>query len=191
MKRLIREVAALALLASVSLGSATLAHAAMASPQTYALKASDLGKGFTMTKSLVLTNAKMAARAGVSKELFEQHGRISGYEAEFEQQSTGEFVLSQVFTYKTPAGAHWDFTQFAQNVQANGYKRTPGPKMGSESLDLAYQKKQGNLTAVGYTVLFRQGSIDNSVTVTGFKGTVTLGQAVRNVHIVVAREPNG
>jgi hypothetical protein len=191
MKRLTRKLAALALLAPVVLGSATFTRAAMASPQTYALKRSDLGKKFTLTKTEVLTNARMAARAGVSKALFDQHGRISGYEAEFEQRSTGEFVLSQVFTYQTPAGAHWDFTHFSQNVLSNGYRRTPGPKVGSESVDLAYQKTQGSLTAVGYTVIFRQGSIDNSITLSGFKGTFTLSQAVRNAHIVEAREPNG
>jgi hypothetical protein len=163
-----------------------------ASPRALTLTASDVqkatGKAFS-GGGVVLTNATMAARVGVAKAVFDRHGRISGYEAEFEQQATAAFVVSQVFTYKTPAGAHWDFTHVSQNVQAHGYRRTTGPKVGSESLDLAYQKKQGTLTAVGYTAIFRQGSIDNAVTVAGFKSTVTLSQDVRNAQIVAAREP--
>lgn len=183
-----RSLFAGTLLASLSLGSAALALAAPASPQTYALKASDLGRGYTVTSTKVLSNAAFAKQVGVPKAQFDQHGRITGLQVQFEQKSTADLAFSYIYTYKTAAGAHWDWQNSTKHDLKSG-KTVSAPKVGAESVALFAQQKQGTLTAVFYVVDFRQGPIDNTVGVGGLKGQVTLAQAVRDARIVAAREP--
>jgi hypothetical protein len=184
-----RTILAGTLLASLSLGSIALAHAAAASPQTYTLKPSDLGSGFVVTKARVVSNAAMAAQTKVPKVQFDQHGRISGYEVQLEQHSTAEVVFSYAFTYKNAAGAHWDYTHSTAHDLSIGGKRVTATKVGAESLALVQQQKSGNFIVVFYFIDFRQGPVDNAVGIGGLKGKVSVSQAVRYAQIVAAREP--
>jgi hypothetical protein len=176
------------LLASLSLGTVALAHAAAASPQSYAIKTSDLGSGFAVSSATVVNNAAMAKKTGVPKAQFDQHGRISGYEVQLEQHSTADIVFSNVYTYKTAAGAHWDFSGTTQH-DLKIAKRVSAPKIGAESAALYTQQGSGKAIAAFYFVTFRQGPVDNTVGVGGFKGKVSLAQAISYARIVAAREP--
>jgi len=184
-----RTLLAGALLVSLSLGSVVLAHATAASPQSYALKPSDLGSGYVVTGSAVVSNAAMAKKVGIPRAQFDRHGRISGYRIQLEQHSTADIAFSYIYTYKNASGAHWDFTQStAHDLKASG-KPVATRKIGAESLALTAQQKSGTLTVVFYVVDFRQGSVDNTVGVGGLKGKVNLAQAIHDAQIVAAREP--
>jgi hypothetical protein len=184
-----RTLLAGSLLAALSLGSIALAHAAPAQPQTYALKPTDLSKGYVPVSSDVLNNAAMAKRLGVSKAQFDHHGRISGFQIVYEQHSSANQAFSYIYTYKTSAGAHWDYVQSTAHDLRAGGKRISATKVGTESVGLYAQQSANKLTAVFYVIHFRQGPIDNTVGVGGLKGRVTLAQAVHLAQVVAAREP--
>jgi hypothetical protein len=178
-----------ALLATLSIGSAALAHAAAATPQAYALKAADLGTSFGVASAKVVNNATFARTLGIPAGQLTQHGRITGYQIEYEQHTTSSIAFSYIYTYKSAAGAHWDYGVSTQYDLRVGGKRIAAPKVGDESVALYAQQGTGKTIAAFYDIHFRRGPVDNSVGVGGLKGTVTLAQAVHYAKIVAAREP--
>jgi len=131
----------------------------------------------------------MAKATGISKTLFDQHGRITGFKETFSTgKTTGFFeIVSHAYQYKTTAGAVWDWQQSSASDRTHGRKPTTVPKIGDHSAGFSLSQKNGSFTYVAYNIDFQRGTTDMIAAVIGVRGSVSMKQVVRYAQIMASR----
>jgi hypothetical protein len=160
-----------------------------ASVSTPALRPSDLPNGYKLT-SHTTNNAQMAKTVGISKAQFDQHGRITGLQELFSNLKAPALleVASNVFLYKTSAGAMWDWQKSSAYDRAHG-KAATAPSIGDRSAGYIVTQKSGKVTYVSIGIDFQRGVYDMTAGVVGVQGKVSMNDVARYARIMVSRVP--
>jgi hypothetical protein len=183
--------ACLSLLAG-TLGAAAHPTTAIA-PKNVVLRLADLPAGFKVSKANGVTNSDMAIKTRLKKKAFDSHGRITGFEENFDHataRSGAITVSSNAYVYRTSAGAHWDYTQ-ALKADLKAAKRTTAPRVGDESTGMVLPVKSGKRSLTFYLIVFHRNRVDATVVVGGFTGSVSMSDAAKYAAIVDTRIRSG
>ena len=185
--RILLSLTAAFVLAVLSIASGLSVHAASPA-QPVALKLSDLPSGFRNDHSAEVSNAAFSKQTGVPKAQFDSHGRIDGYDAAYARNvSKGlVYIASNVYLYKTSAGAHWDYTHSVAHALTQA-KKAAAPRFGTESAGLVLNTKVGKQTVVTYFIFFHKANYDITVGASAVKGQVKMADAAHYAQIVQAR----
>jgi hypothetical protein len=186
------SIVAIVILALMTRGGPE-SFAASASAKTVNLRTSDLPTGFKQVTGKVVSNAQMARDTHVPKAQFDQHGRIIGYQTEFDRNGTKGVVLvaANTYAYKSSSGAQWDYAESVQHDLAQGFKRASAPRVGDASTGLVFVRKSGKQTITFYLIDFRRGTYDATVGVAGLTGQVRMSDALHFVLVVDQRIQKG
>jgi hypothetical protein len=169
--------------------SSSVHAATYVSPRVVAIKLSDLPKGFKQSVSAFISNAGMSGLTHLPTTEFDNRGRITGYQAIFVRKAThGYFSLvSDVYVYKSVAGARWDYARGVRHDLAAG-KRVSSPVVGAESTALVAHLKSAGGPLTVYVVDFYLGSISAAIGVAGYAGRgVRVSDAYNYAQIVDGR----
>jgi hypothetical protein len=166
---------------------------AAASAKTVNLRMSDVPAGFKQVTGKTVSNAQMAQQTHVPKAQFDQHGRILGYQTEFDRNGTKGVVLvaANTYAYKSSSGAQWDYAGSLQHDLAQGFKRTSAPRVGDASTGLVFVRKSGKQSITFYLIDFRRGTYDATVGAAGLTGQVRMSDALHFALIVDQRIQKG
>lgn len=188
----IGSIVAIVILALMT-GRGSASYAAAASAKTVNLRTSDLPAGFKQVTGKAVSNAQMAQETHVPKAQFDQHGRILGYQTEFNRNGTKGLVLvaANTYAYKSSSGAQWDYAESAQHDLAQGFKRASAPRVGDASTGLVLVRKSGKQSITFYLIDFRRGTYDATVGVAGLTGQVRMADALHFALIVDQRIQKG
>ncbi|SRR5579884_1457122 len=204
MKRLLTPVLFLALCTVFVAPAAT--HAALLAPdtdpRTFVLDATDVGSGFRLNsdQSGMRPNEAASNRDDVAR--YQQWGRITGYNAQFEREpsllssltQTG-LVLQAVSLYRTPEGAQ---AAFDYSRQRNGQtmELLGTPQVGDQSLafrvrpQVSQQPTQGGTPPDAVVIQFRKGNLTQSILATGPQGAPVLDDAMALAQLAASRVPD-
>ncbi len=167
-------------------GASTSAALAATSLQSLALQKSDLpGGGYSVFSSKTVSNAQMAAQVKVAKSLFDAHGRITGYEVQYQGTSLRKPTnfFSNIFAYKSTAGAAWDFTQSSAH-DLKAAHRVSAASVGQSTVGFTTRIKSGKYNVDIFAIDFHEGKYDATVGLAGIAGVVHIADAVRYAQIV-------
>jgi hypothetical protein len=204
MKRLLTPVLFLALCTSFVAPAAT--HAALLSPdtdpRTFVLNASDLGSGFRMNSEQSGTRPNEAASNREDVARYQQWGRISGYNAQFEREpnlisslTQTVVVMQAVSLYRTPDGAQ---AAFDYSRQRNGQtmEMLGTPQVGEASLAFRIRQQAGQdrtqsgTPAEAVVIQFRKGNLTQSIVASGPQGAPVLEDAMTLAQLAATRVPD-
>ena len=204
MKRLLTPVLFLALCATFVAPAAT--HAALLAPDTdprmFVLDPSDLGSGFRLNteQSGARPNDAASNREDVTR--YQQWGRVSGYNAQFEREpsmlssltQTG-VIMQAVSLYRTPDGAQAAF-EYSRQRNGQTMELLGTPQVGEASLafrirqQAGQQRPQGAMPAEGVVIQFRKGNLVQSIVVSGPQGAPLLEDAMALAQLAAGRVPD-
>ncbi|MGZ4397180.1 MAG: hypothetical protein ACXVZ1_02075 [Gaiellaceae bacterium] len=164
--------------------TALLASAAVAaSAKSYVLQLSDLGPGFKVEKTVVLTNAVTASDGSVTVAQLKKWGRVTGYEVDygFEAASTRTkgpiAVNAKVNLYRKVAGAGAAWKASLKYAKAHlgtiGGKSLRSPRIGDESWAFSYEMTTSGLRLTAYLYTWRVGTRSAALMAAGLKGKIS------------------
>lgn len=163
-------------------GAGTSAALAATSLQSLALQKSDLpGGGYSLFSSKTVSNAQMAVQVKLPKAQFDAHGRITGYEVQFEGSSLSK--PTNIFVYKSSGGAAWDYSQSSAH-DLKAAHRVSAASVGQSSVGFAARTTSGKYKVDIFGIDFHEGKYDATVGLAGVAGVVHIADAVRYAQIV-------
>jgi hypothetical protein len=204
MKRLLTPVLFLAL--CTTLVGPGVTHAALLAPDTdprvFVLDASELGNGFRLNADQSGTRPNEAASNREDVQRYQQWGRLSGYNAQFEREpsllttltQTG-VVMQAVSLYRTPQGAQSAFDYSRQRNAQNG-EMLGTPQVGEASLAFRMRQTstqgmpQGTPLAEAVVIQFRKGNLVQSVVVSGPQGAPVMDDAMAIAQAAASKVPD-
>lgn len=186
-----RAVLALGLLLLSALAVGCGSSHGIADPKTLGLTKRDVPKGFKVypKSTHVVTNAQSAHSSHISLAILRRKGRISGYETQYQRSDAAiatvlppgvVLVDSQVSSWKSADGAHWNFRRGLASARAKKFHvlRVPGSKIGDEEAGLNITESFSGQKVIFYLITFRRGQYFADITIAGSKGTIHIKDAI-------------
>jgi hypothetical protein len=164
-----------------------------AAPKSVALRLTDLPAGFKLFKAHSVSNADMALKTRLKKKNFDMHGRITGFEEDFDRAtaSSGQInVSAYVYAYRSSAGAHWDYLQTLK-LDLKHAKQASAPSVGNERTGMVIHVKSGKRSLTFYLIVFHRNQVDATIAVGGFTGDVSMTDAGKYAALVDTRIQSG
>jgi hypothetical protein len=204
MKRLLTPMLILALSTVFIAPSPT--SAALLSPDTdprsFVLDPNDLGTGFRLNQDQSGVRPNDAAQSRDDVQRYQQWGRISGYNAQFEREpsllnqltQTG-IVLQAVSLYQTPQGAQSAF-EYSRQRNGQNMEMLGTPQVGEASLAFRTRQQasqgapQNQPLAEAVVIQFRKGNLVQSVLVSGPQGSPVLEDATAAARVAASKVPD-
>ena len=204
MKRLLTPVLFLALCSTLVVPGVT--HAALLSPDTdprvFVLDASELGSGFRLNSDQSGARPNDAASNREDVQRYQQWGRVSGYNAQFEREpslltsltQTG-MVMQAVSLYRTPQGAQSAF-DYSRQRNGQNMEMLGMPQVGEASLAFRMRQTssqgmpQGTPLAEAVVIQFRKGNLVQSVVVSGPQGAPVMDDAMAIAQAAASKVPD-
>ena len=166
----------LAVFAVLVVATAAVGAPTIRDPKTMVLRPADMPVDFKQTKTRYVSNTQASREASVKKNLTAL-GRVQGYEATYEKQSSKGIlvVVSRASTYRTAAGARQSMA-----LDVRGAKKARGldfrevalaSKLGDEARMYRATVRQNRTTVEVYTLAWRSGRVYAAVIGTGLAGT--------------------
>lgn len=169
----------------------TWTHAA--SLKSLVLNKADAPSGFTTVRSQFISNAQDARNTHTPVAVLAKHGRINGYETEFEaSRNHGMLVLDNaVSAFKSSAGPVWALAQAdaraRKTFRGEHYTVLKAPRMGSRAVAYSYRGKSGRTTFDTILLGFSRGPYEADVIIAGTPGSVSLALATRYARVIDGR----
>jgi hypothetical protein len=204
MKRLLTPVLFLALCSTLVVPGVT--HASLLAPDTdprvFVLDASDLGSGFRLNADQSGARPNEAASNREDVQRYQQWGRVSGYNAQFEREpsllssltQTG-MVMQAVSLYRTPQGAQSAF-DYSRQRNGQNMEMLGTPQVGEASLAFRMRQTssqgmpQGTPLAEAVVIQFRKGNLVQSVVVSGPQGAPVMDDAMAIAQAAASKVPD-
>src|SRR4051812_23279999 len=171
-------------------------------PRTFVLDANDLGTGFRLNADQSGTRPNDAAQSRDDVQRYQQWGRISGYNAQFEREpgllnqlTQSGIVLQAVSLYQSPQGAQQAF-EYSRQRNGQNMEMLGTPQVGEASLAFRTRQQagqgmqQGQPLAEAVVVQFRRGNRVQSVLVWGPRGAPVLDDAMAAARVAASRVPD-
>lgn len=201
----------LSLAVALAFGATTLlptpSHAALLAPDTdprsFVLDANDVGSGFRLNPDQSGPRPNESAPSREDVQRYQQWGRVSGYNAQFEREPTvldaltrPGVVVQVVSLYRTPQGAQQAFEYSRQrNGQLGELLGTP--QLGEASLAFHMRQPAGQQggsatapAAEAIVVQFRKGNLVQTLVTSGPQGAPVLDDALAVASLAASRVPD-
>lgn len=199
MTRLLNLAVFLALGAMVVMPAAPT-HATMLAPDTdprsFVMDSADLGSGFRLNPDQSGPRTNDAAQNRDDVQRYQQWGRVTGYNAQFERESSilaslsgSALIVQAVSLYRTPQGAQQAF-DYSRQRNGQTMELLGTPEVGEASLAFRIRQQAGQPGADGIALQFRKGNLVQSFVVVGPPGSPVLDDALNVARLAASRVPD-
>jgi len=167
-------------------------------PRAFVLNTTDLGTGFRMNSDQSGPRPNEAATSRDDVMRYQQWGRLAGYSAQFERESSlltqlvgSGLIVQAVSLYRTPDGAQAAF-DYSRQRNGQSMELLGTPQVGDASL--AFRSRQqstnGAPAADGIVIQFRKGNLVQTVVVAGPMGAPLMDEAMNLAQVAASRVPD-